>query len=79
MAEQGKRTRGLVYVAIGATMLASGAFIVGYLDKVRHWHQAVLLAEFVLILLFAVFWAMQTVDLWHYTSRRQAIARQRAS
>ncbi|MDQ1464328.1 MAG: hypothetical protein QOC73_1269 [Actinomycetota bacterium] len=71
---QNKKTRGRVYIAIGASMLLAGGGIIGYDMWIQSWKHAVLAAEAILIFLFAVFWAMQTVDLWNYTSRKQAIS-----
>jgi preprotein translocase subunit SecG len=65
--------RGWVYIALGATMLLAGVGILGYDKFVQPWRHAVLIAEFVLIMLFGVIWAIQTVDLWNYTSRADAI------
>jgi hypothetical protein len=76
--EQGKKTRGRFYIAIGAGMLVIGGGIIGYNLLIHSWTHAVLQAELVLILLFAVFWAMQTVDLWDHTSRKEAIATEAA-
>jgi FtsH-binding integral membrane protein len=78
MREQGKKTRGRFYIAIGAGMLVIGGGIIGYNELIHPWKHAVLQAELVLILLFAVFWAMQTADLWNHTSRKEAIAHEAA-
>lgn len=71
--EQKAKTRGWVYITIGATMFLAGIGILGYNWWVEPWRHAVLIAEFVLIMLFGVIWAIQTVDLWNYTSRSDAI------
>jgi hypothetical protein len=78
IAQQGKKTRGWFYVAIGFAMLLGGGGILFYDWQVQPWDHAVLAAEALLIMLFGVFWAMQTVDLWHHSSRKHAIDRARA-
>jgi hypothetical protein len=70
------RLRGWLYIAIGALMGLGGGGI--FLANRSHpWHQALLDAEALLIALFALFWAAQTIDLWNYTSRKQAILARR--
>lgn len=71
------RTRGWLYVAIGGLMGIGGLGIY-VANQIHPWNQAMLDAEALLITLFAIFWAAQTIDLWHYTSRREAIAARRA-
>ncbi len=76
---QGKTTRGWVYQAIGVLMIVAGAGIIGWDRWISSWHTAVLDAEAILIGLFALFWLMQTADLWNHTSRKQAIAAEPAA
>jgi hypothetical protein len=70
------RLRGWLYIAIGAVMGLGGAgiFLANRFDP---WNQAMLDAEALLITLFALFWAAQTIDLWNYTSRKEAILARR--
>lgn len=71
--QQHASTRGWTYVGIGSAMIlaAVGIFAWNAASPFDHW---VLAIEATLIGLFALFWAMQTVDLWNHTSRREAIA-----
>jgi hypothetical protein len=59
----GARSRRNPYIGVGGAMVASLA-VVG-LAKLLGWDHAVIAIETALILLFAVFWSIQTKDLWH--------------
>jgi drug/metabolite transporter (DMT)-like permease len=71
--------RGWTYVLIGVAMVAAAAGISLWSRFVAPLANEVLLIETALIVLFAVFWAMQTVDLWQAGSRDRAIERHQRS
>jgi hypothetical protein len=76
--KQKARKRGVTYVAIAAAMPLA-AFGIYYVNS--HVHQfswATFLVDATLISLFAIFWFLQTIDLWQVISRDQAIAKQRS-
>lgn len=52
------------YMAIASAMLAS-VVVVGVFALATQWRHPVLVLEALLIGLFAVFWAVQTAELWH--------------
>lgn len=65
------------YVAVAASMLVSlvvTALLVVTQDRFEH---GVLVVEGLLVLEFAAFWVLQTVELWHVVDRRPLIARRR--
>ncbi|OZC83969.1 hypothetical protein CH254_24095 [Rhodococcus sp. 06-412-2C] len=56
------------YWAVGIAMLLTLLTVLGLVLS-RPWTLYVLVAEFVLLLEFAIFWVIQTFDLWHYVRR----------
>lgn len=70
------RLRGWFYIVIGIVMGLGG----GGIFLANHLHpftKAMLDAEALLISLFAIFWAAQTIDLWNYATRKQAVLARR--
>lgn len=52
------------YSALGVTLLLALAAVVALRATVPTWRHAVLAAEAALVVLFAAFWLLQTVELW---------------
>lgn len=55
----------VAYSTLGAAMLLTLSAVVALHATVPAWEQSVLVLEAVLVALFAGFWLLQTVELWH--------------
>lgn len=58
-----------LYVLIAAAMIASLAAVAIYRMRNEHWSHWVIVIEALLILQFAAYWVIQTVELWKVESR----------
>jgi hypothetical protein len=58
-----------LYVTVAAAMIVSLGVVLAYRLVNEHWGHAVIVIEALLIIEFAIYWAIQTVELWNVESR----------
>ena len=69
---QGAVKRGIAYVVLGAALLV-GCGAIMLIGNSAGWDYTTFVAEVWGIVVFLVFWVVQTIDLWNHTSRGTAI------